>query len=224
MTEQHQTVATISEQPALPAGTAPAAQIAPAGRAAWSTLDMMYIALFAVLISICAWISVPVLIPFTLQTLAIFLSAGLLGPGRATMAVLIYLLLGAVGVPVFHNFTAGLGILLGPTGGYLLGFLLAAPVIGLVCRRFGRSLPVLLLAMVLGMVVFYSFGTAWFMVLYLQNTGPISLAAALSMCVLPFILPDLAKAVVAAILVRRLSPYVKEPQRRNKRPAAAAAK
>ena len=74
------------------------------------TFDMVYIAVFAVLIAICSWISIPTLVPFTMQTFALFLAVGTLGGRRGTMAVLIYLLLGAVGIPVFAEFSKAGGI------------------------------------------------------------------------------------------------------------------
>ncbi|MEI3229118.1 MAG: biotin transporter BioY [Lachnospiraceae bacterium] len=87
------------------------------------TRDMVYIAIFAVLIAICSWISIPTTVPFTLQTFAVFLAVGVLGGKRGTLSILIYLLLGAIGVPVFAGFTGGIGIVLGTTGGYIIGFL-----------------------------------------------------------------------------------------------------
>ena len=81
------------------------------------TLDMVYIALFAVLIAVCSWISIPTTVPFTLQTFGVFVTVGVLGGKRGSLAVLIYLLLGAIGVPVFAGFTGGMGIMLGNTGG-----------------------------------------------------------------------------------------------------------
>ena len=92
------------------------------------TLDMVYIAVFAVLIAICSWISIPTVVPFTLQTFAIFLSIGILGGKRGTLAVLVYILLGLMGIPVFAGFSGGIGVLAGNTGGYIMGFLLSALV------------------------------------------------------------------------------------------------
>ena len=80
------------------------------------TLDMVYIALFAVLIAICSWISIPATVPFTLQTFGVFVAVGTLGGKRGSLSVLIYLLLGAIGIPVFAGFQGGLGIILGNTG------------------------------------------------------------------------------------------------------------
>ena len=82
-----------------------------------STLDMAYIALMAVLMAVCSWISVPMEIPFTMQTFALFCALGLLGGRRGTIAVLVYILMGAIGLPVFSGFGGGLGRLLGVTGG-----------------------------------------------------------------------------------------------------------
>ena len=95
------------------------------------TLDMAYIALFAVLMAVCAWITVPLpkpLVQFTLQTFAMFMALTTLGGRRGLYAMVVYLLLGAVGVPVFSGFRGGLGVLLDTTGGYIIGFAAAALV------------------------------------------------------------------------------------------------
>jgi len=177
-------------------------------RSGWKTRDLAYIALGAVLIAVCSWISIPTTIPFTLQTFAIFLTVGLLGGKRGSLSVLVYILLGAVGVPVFAGFSAGAGILLGSTGGYILGFLGSALLYWLLTALFGKSLPVQVLAMVLGLAVCYAFGTAWFMTVYARTSGPIGLMAALGWCVFPFIVPDLVKIALALLLTRRLAPHV----------------
>lgn len=173
------------------------------------TTDMAYIALFAVGMAVCAWVSVPMAVPFTLQTFGVFLALGALGGRRGTWAVAVYLLLGAVGLPVFSGFQGGLGALLGATGGYLLGFLAAALVYWLVTAKLGTSRPAEALAMALGLAVCYAFGTAWFLAVYARTTGPIGLAAALSWCVVPFLLPDLIKLALAAALSRRLGRFLK---------------
>ena len=81
------------------------------------TLDMAYIGLFAVVIAICSWISIPTVVPFTLQTFAVFLAVAVLGGKRGTLSVIVYVLLGAVGLPVFSGFKGGIGVLLNTTGG-----------------------------------------------------------------------------------------------------------
>lgn len=170
-----------------------------------SARDMAYMGLFAALIAVCSWISIPAAVPFTLQTFAVFLAAGFLGAKRALLTVAAYLLLGAIGAPVFSGFRGGPGALVSTTGGYLIGFLFTALITGLIVGRFGRRWYVLLAAMAVGLLACYIFGTAWFMLLYTAKTGPISLAGALSWCVLPFILPDALKIALAALLTNRLA-------------------
>ena len=174
-----------------------------------STRDLVYVAVFAALMAICAWISIPTLVPFTLQTFGIFLATAVLGGKRGSLAVAVYLLLGAVGVPVFANFTGGLGMLLGVTGGYLVGFLFIALVMWAMERLLGKKLWVLVVSMVLGLAVCYAFGTAWFMIAYANTTGPIGLGAALWMCVIPYLIPDGIKLLLAVLLSRRLSAVLK---------------
>jgi biotin transport system substrate-specific component len=178
------------------------------------TRDMAYVALFAVLMAVCAWISVPVPAPFvqfTMQTFAIFAALLILGGRRGTYAVVTYLLLGAVGVPVFSGFRGGLSVLLGTTGGYILGFFFTALLYWLLTARLGESLPVKAVAGVLGMAVYYAFGTAWYLTLYARMGKPMGLLAACGYCVFPFIIPDLIKLALAVLLSRRLEGVVKQP-------------
>ena len=181
-----------------------------ASQARLRTRDMAYIALFAILIAVCAWISIPMTtISFTLQTFAIFAALLTLGGRRGTYAVTVYLLLGAVGFPVFSGFQGGLGALLGATGGYIIGFLGSALVYWLLTALVKDTLPVRITACLLGLIVCYAFGTAWFMAVYARGGGAVSLGAALSMCVLPFILPDCAKIALATLLSARLRDRLK---------------
>ena len=174
------------------------------------TRDLVYIALFAVLMAVCSWISIPILqVPYTLQTFAVFLAVGVLGGKRGTLAVLVYILLGAVGVPVFSGFSGGLGILLGNTGGYIIGFLFTALVMWLMEALLGKKIWVLAVSMVLGLIVCYAFGTAWFMVVYARNAGAVGLGTALGWCVIPYIIPDLVKIALALLLSRRLGKILK---------------
>lgn len=164
------------------------------------TYDMAYIAVFAVLMAVCSWISIPTAIPFTLQTFAVFLAVTVLGGKRGTMSVLVFVLLGAVGVPVFAGFTGGLYVILGNTGGYIIGFLFAGLLMWLMERLFGRKMWVQAVSMLLGMVTYYVFGTIWFMIVYMRTTGPVGLTAVLGWCVIPFVIPDLIKAALALFL------------------------
>ena len=173
-------------------------------------LDLAYIALRAALIALCAWISVPLgPVPFTMQTFGIFAALGLLGGRRGTLAFLIYLLLGIVGLPVFSGFSAGAGVLFGATGGYLLGYLAAALLFWGLTAKLGQTLPVMASAMVLGLVLCYAFGTAWFLVVYTKNTGAIGLWTALGWCVFPYILPDCVKIALALAIRKRLAAAIR---------------
>lgn len=164
------------------------------------TYDMAYIAVFAVLMAICSWISIPTVIPFTLQTFAVFLAVCVLGGKRGTLSVLVFVLLGAVGVPVFAGFTGGPHVLMGNTGGYIIGFIFAGLLMWLMERVFGRKMWVQAVSMLLGMVTYYVFGTIWFMIVYMRTTGPIGVSAVLGWCVIPFLIPDLVKAALALFL------------------------
>lgn len=174
------------------------------------TLDMAYMALFAVLMAVCSWISLPLgPVPFTLQTFAVFLAVGVLGGRRGTITILVYILMGAVGLPVFSNFSGGIGQLMGATGGYILGFLGSALVMWAMEALLGKKTWVLAVSMVLGLVVCYAFGTFWFMQVYARTSGPVGVMAALGWCVFPYILPDLGKIALALLLGNRLSPVLK---------------
>lgn len=175
----------------------------------FKTIDLAYMAMGAVFITICSWISIPIIVPFTMQTFAVFFVLSALGGKRGTMAIIVYILLGAVGVPVFAQFTSGIGILLGNTGGYIVGFIFMGLIYWLIIRLFGKKMWIEILAMVIGIVVLYAFGTAWFMIVYAQANGAVGLATVLGWCVIPFIIPDLIKLRLALTLARRLSPALK---------------
>lgn len=168
------------------------------------TYDMAYIGIFTVLIAICSWISIPMEIPFTLQTFAVFLAVAVLGGRRGTLAVVVYVLLGAVGVPVFAGFTGGLGIIMRNTGGYIIGFIFTALFMWLMERLFGRKLWVQAVSMVLGLFICYAFGTAWFMFLYMRDTGAVGIMTVLGWCVFPYLIPDAVKIASALALSNTL--------------------
>lgn len=173
------------------------------------TLDLTYIALFAVLITVCAWIAIPAPVPFTLQTFAVFFALLALGGRRGTLAIVTYLVMGAVGLPVFTGFHGGLGVLLGATGGYLLGFLVMALVYRAVTRLGGDSLGAGIAGCILGLVGCYAFGTVWYLTVYAATAGAVGLGTALGLCVAPFIIPDLVKLSLAVTLTRRLKKHLR---------------
>lgn len=172
--------------------------------------DMIYIALFAAVIAICAQIRLPLgPVPFTLQTLGVFLASGILGAKRGTISVLIYILLGAVGVPVFNGFSGGFGVLLGVTGGYIIGFIFTAIIVGLAGDIFKKKIWIMTVAIIIGDIICYIFGTVWFMLVMNNQGNPTTIAAALSSCVIPFLIPDAAKIAVSVILINRLGKIIK---------------
>lgn len=166
-------------------------------------LDIIFIALFTALISVSAQITIPTMVPFTLQTLGVFISSALLGCKRGTISVLIYILLGIIGLPVFSGFSSGIGKLLGPTGGYIVGFILTAIIVGLMCDLLGRKLWVLITSMTAGLLLCYLLGTIWFCIF--SQTDFLS---ALTFCIFPFLITDGAKIIIASMLVSRLNKIV----------------
>ena len=171
-------------------------------------VDLTYMAVGAALIAVCSWISIPSTVPFTLQTFAVFCVLSLLGGKRGTVSIVIYILLGAVGMPVFAGFTGGIGILLGTTGGYIIGFIFMGLLFWLAEHFFGDALPVRIVSMLAGLLVCYAFGTGWFLWVYARQSGAIGIGTALSWCVLPFILPDLAKMALAVGIAGRVKKFI----------------
>lgn len=182
--------------------------------------ELTQIALCAALMAVGAWLTVPLpppFVPFTMQTFAVFLTVGLLGMRNGTAAVLLYLLLGALGLPVFSGMRGGIGVLLGTTGGYLVGFIFSALTTGGLFRLFGvergketkKSALWMAFAMAAGFVVYSAFGTAWFMAVYAAKAETVGLWTALSLCVAPYFLPDCVKIALAVLVTRRLGKWVK---------------
>lgn len=173
--------------------------------------DIVYVALFTAIISVLAQISIPlgVIVPFTLQTLGVFITSAMLGWKRGTLSVILYVLLGAIGVPVFAGFSGGVSALFGPTGGYIIGFIFTALAVGFMTDKLGRKLWVLAVSMVVGLILCYIFGTAWFIILYNIQGNAMDLMTALGYCVFPFLIADGLKIIVAAVLVNRLDKIIK---------------
>ena len=169
------------------------------------TRDLAMMGLFAGLTAIGAWISIPIPpVPFTFQVFFVLLAGALLGSISGGLSQIVYVLLGAVGLPIFAGGAAGPGVLIGPTGGYIFGFVAAAFVVGAVSGEspgYTRSL----VAMVAGVIVIYALGMAQLM--YVTGMGPVPAFLAGVAKFIPF---DLVKAVLAAALVQRLRPFVIE--------------
>ena len=175
------------------------------GRLQITTKELCYAAVAVALLTVCSWISVPIgSLSITLQTLALFTVCGLLGTKRAFFAVLAYLLLGIIGVPVFAGFTGGIGKFFTPAGGYLIGFVFVAPLVGKWSKKLRGKVKKNLLAMALGTLVLYVFACAWWMVISAVQNASAGLWGAIVVCVLPYLLFDAVKIALAALLVQKL--------------------
>lgn len=153
-------------------------------------------ALFAVIIAILAQITIPIgPIPLTGQTFAVGLAATILGARNATISVAVYIVLGAIGVPVFAGMTAGLGIIFGPTGGFLIGFLFNAYITGYLIEKTNFSMAYAIFANIIGAFVTLLFGAFW-----LKISGDLSWSTAFTAGVIPFIIPGILKATFAALV------------------------
>lgn len=134
----------------------------------------------------------------TFGTLVLYLTGFLLGPRLGAAAVLLYLAIGLFGIPVFSGFTAGAAVLLGPTGGYLSGYVLCTVLVGYFTKKAEKkTLPCFVAGMICGTLVVYLFGTGWFFLVYAKGT---TFAEALLQCVVPFLPLDVVKIVIAAVL------------------------
>lgn len=166
--------------------------------------NMVFIAFGAVLMCVCAWITVPFAVPFTMQTFAVFAVLLVFGGMRGTLSMLLYIALGAVGLPVFSGFGTGVGVLFGPTGGFVLGFLFQ----GVIYWAFERLLPkrkyISVSALIIGLLGCYALGTAWYMLYCFNASTPVGILGAVLSCVVPYVLPDLVKLALAWFLSSRL--------------------
>lgn len=155
---------------------------------------------FAAVMVICSQIFIPLPsgVPINLAILGVLLSAGCLGFRYGMLTQVIYILLGCVGIPVFAGLSGGLHVIVGPTGGYIVGYILCAGIVGFIASRTG-SFWALVGAMILGVLACYAFGTLWYV-----HLMDISFAVGIAQCVIPFLPFDAVKIALAALLVQRL--------------------
>ena len=169
-----------------------------------ATKNVCYTALAVALICVCSWIAVPLgSVPVTLQSLAVFLSASLLGVKRSFFAIVSYMVLGFMGIPVFAGFTGGIAKLLTPTGGYLLGFLLITPLTAWMLEGKKHRFWYRMLIFSLATLILYVCGVLW-LVLIVENTAKIGVWSAFLLCVVPYILPDICKMILASTISQKL--------------------
>ncbi len=165
---------------------------------------MVFASLFAAMMAVGAYIKIPVPIspvPITLQVLFVLMAGAMLGARWGTISVIVYLFLGIAGLPVFSGGSSGLGVLFGPTGGYLIGFMFAALIIGILCDRYGRDkVHFNALFMLAGLFVIYLFG-----ILQLMNVASLTLPEAVAIGLLSYIPGAILKLLAAAIIASRYS-------------------
>lgn len=167
------------------------------------TRDLILCAVFAAIIAVLAQISIPLPggVPLTMQTLAVGLAGIILKSKKGFIAVLIYVLMGTIGIPVFANFTGGIGIVVGPTGGFIISFPIMAFIVGLVSERTDKRV-LIFLGFLMGTIVSYIIGTLQFSVV----TGE-SFYKGILLCVVPFIVTDLIKGVLASAVGQTLKAH-----------------
>ena len=166
------------------------------------TKQMVLIALMTAVTCVLGPLSIPLPfspVPISLTNFAIFLAIFVLGMKSGTISFIIYLLLGAIGVPVFSSFRGGLQVLAGPTGGYLIGFIFLALIMGFALDHFDSKLVTTIIGMIIGMAVCYAFGTVW-----LAKLLSLSFKEGLMMGVIPYLAGDAAKIIIAAIVGPKL--------------------
>ena len=168
-------------------------------------------ALGAALLAVCSWITIPFAIPFTMQTFGVFCVLLLLGGKYGTLSIAVYIALGAVGVPVFSGFQAGIGHLLGLTGGYIFGFLLAGVFHIIIEPIFEKSKKTVIPFLILELFICYTVGTVWFSIVAHGRGSAYSILTVLTTCVFPYVIPDLVKLFLAFSLSEAIKKRMKKP-------------
>jgi len=167
-----------------------------------NTRNIIYISLYSIIIAICSWIYIPGVIPVTMQTFAIFMAFLMLGGEKALCSIVLYIFIGAFGVPVFSGVSGGIGVILGPSGGYIIGFIFSA-VTYILFSRFFKNPSFLFngLILLISLLVCYIFGCAWYILFYSQTENFFNI---IKICVLFFIPFDIIKVILALIVSNRI--------------------
>lgn len=174
-----------------------------------TTLNLVFCGLFAALTAVTSQIAIPIgPIPINLATFSVFLAGAVLGAQYGALSQAVYVLLGVVGLPVFAGFRGGAQAIVGPTGGYIIGYIAAAWTIGLLSKQAGKKIPLMIGCLAAGLAVCYLLGTAWFM--FATKTG---LWASLMLCVFPFLIGDAAKIAAAVAVIPQLTKAMQKSKR-----------
>lgn len=169
-----------------------------------SIQSMIFISLFAALMCIGAWIHFPSAVPATMQTFVVMCALGLLGCKKTFIMLMVYIFLGAVGLPVFSGFTGGVGVLTGPTAGFIWGFLLGVPVFAVSQKYLRENKFSLYIGYILYIIIHYISGALWYCIFSFGGVSLSELLSSLAVTVLPFIVPDSVKMFLSVLTVKRL--------------------
>lgn len=164
-------------------------------------------ALMAVVICVCSWITIPFTVPFTMQVFGVAMSLLLLGGIYGTISIGLYLLMGFIGIPVFSGFTGGIGHIIGPTGGYIIGFLFMGIIYLVFEQKKNASSKYKFMILLIGLVACYFIGTLWFMVVSEQKSLK-HFFSCLAICVLPYLIPDCLKLLLSVYVSNRVKRFI----------------
>ncbi len=168
--------------------------------------DIAFIAIGTALMCVLAPLSIPIgIVPISLATFALYLIGTLLGPFKATISVLLYIIIGVIGAPVFSKFQAGPSVIMGPTGGFIIGYVPAVFVQALLTTKFKDRKSAYVFGILLGTVIVYATGMAWFLVV---TAGKYTFAQAMAACVYPFLIGDTVKLIISVMVGYKLRPII----------------
>lgn len=170
--------------------------------------SMIFIALFATLMCVGAWIHFPSAVPATMQTFVVMTALGLIGSKNTFIMLLVYVFLGIIGLPVFSGFTSGIGALSGPTAGFIWGFLLGVPVF-YISQKFINVRFSLYIGYIIYIILHYIPGALWYCYFTTKELTLQGLFASSLVTVVPFIIPDCIKMLLASLTVKRLKKIIK---------------
>ena len=171
--------------------------------------SMIFISLFATLMCLGAWIHFPSAVPATMQTFVVFTALGLIGSKNTFIMLVIYIFLGAVGLPVFSGFTSGIGALTGPTAGFIWGFLLGVPVFYIFEKHFSHKKSLIIIGYILYILIHYIPGALWYCYFTLEELTFGGIVSSSLVTVVPFIIPDALKLTISLFAIRRLKGIIK---------------
>ena len=179
----------------------------------FSIKDMVFISLFAAVCCVCGIITIPIgAVPVTLANFGIMATTMILGEKRAIISVVLYIIIGLIGIPVFSGAQGGIGVLVGPTGGYIYSYIIMVPLVGIASKCLNKTLSsgmFTMLGCLAALFVCYLIGTTHYMIVMSVSGNGVGLFTALCTCVFPFIPFDIVKAVLAIIAAPRLKPLCK---------------